>query len=299
MVAKTIIRAAIPQQQIEKIQKPMSFLSSIPVWGWFDIGFNFVVLVALGCETDLFLKWKFPERIGDILPPESKRHQWKKRFEWLLVFGIAGEVFCLPFSIYGTADADIKAGRANERASTNEIQVGILSAKLLELAHQYDLSTNALAEANARLDQAHSEAGELEAKLKPRNISPQARTNLALQLNRVPKGNVEIIMSDRDPECMAFGLEIKKTLVAAGFPSVNFSPRDVFRAAEMFPELASSGTDLLFCVKNDSSPPLCSVLTLLCFRNDRINADGWPYNDSLGTNDFQIWVLPKPVHPNE
>jgi hypothetical protein len=120
-----------------------------------------------------------------------------------------------------------------------------------------------------------------------------------LQLHGVPKGNVEIIMSDKDAECMAFGLEIKKSLIDSGFPNVDFSPREIFRAVEMFPKLATSGTDLLFCVKNSSSPPLCSVLTLLCFKSDKINAEGWPYNDSLGTNDFQIWVLPKPAHPDE
>lgn len=48
-------------------------------------------------------------------------------------------------------EAQKSAGIANERATSNELQVSVFSVKLLELAHLYDLSTDALAEANGRL----------------------------------------------------------------------------------------------------------------------------------------------------
>jgi hypothetical protein len=148
-------KAKIP---ISTIQNPMSFLSSIPLWGWLDIGFNVIVLLALAGETEVVAKWFFPEKITDLIPPEPKRKKLKKLSEGFLIIGIIGEIGCLFFSIYGTASAENKAGQANERAITNELQVLDLKTNLaqlnkatLELAHQYDLSTNALAEAKARL----------------------------------------------------------------------------------------------------------------------------------------------------
>jgi len=47
--------------------------------------------------------------------------------------------------------ADGANAQLTYRASSNEVQVAILSTNVLQLAHEYDLSTNALAEANARL----------------------------------------------------------------------------------------------------------------------------------------------------
>jgi len=132
-----------------------------------------------------------------------------------------------------------------------------------------------------------------------RTVSKNARDALAFSLAGVPKGNVEIIMSDKDTECMAFGRAIQESLIAAGFPKVIFTPRDIFRIVEMFPELATSGTDLVFCVKNSASPPSCSMITLNCLMSGGIKASGWPYLEALSTNDFNIWVLPKPAHPDE
>lgn len=101
----------------------MSFFSSIPTWGWFDIGFNVAVLVALGGETDIILRWVFPDAAGDLLPPESKRKKLKKLCEWLLIVGIAGEIGCLPFSLYGTASAEKDAAVARLETSKLELQI--------------------------------------------------------------------------------------------------------------------------------------------------------------------------------
>src|ERR1700734_1733234 len=120
----------------------MSFLNSIPSWGWFDIGFNIIVLVALGGETNIVLSWIFPYRAGDLLPPKKKQQQLKKWCEWLLIFGIAGEISCLPFSLYGTADAENKAGQANERASTSELQVAVLTNETVSLSIELEKLRN-------------------------------------------------------------------------------------------------------------------------------------------------------------
>jgi hypothetical protein len=185
-------------------------------------------------------------------------------------------------------DAIKQAGYANERASSNEWQVAVLSNQTVRL------SLN-LEEAKSNNLELQKQVLALVEKTKVRTVSQTARTNLGLLLNGVPKGSVEIIMSDKDAECMAFGLEIKKTLVAAGFPKVVFSPREIFRAMELAPELASSRVDLVFCVKNAQTPPRCSELVFDCFSGDGILTFGGPYNELLSTNDFQIWILPKPV----
>jgi hypothetical protein len=95
----------------------MSFFSSIPTWGWFDIAFNFAVLVALCGEADWALKWLIPQKPDKTPSAEWRRKKLKKKFEWLLIFGIAGEVACLPFSLKESADSNKMAAQANERAS--------------------------------------------------------------------------------------------------------------------------------------------------------------------------------------
>ena len=85
------------------------------------------VLAALGGETDVVLRWIFPDKTEDLLPPEKDRKKLKKFCEWLLIFGIVGEIGCLPFSLYGTASAENEAGQAN-------LQVGVLSNATVQLS---------------------------------------------------------------------------------------------------------------------------------------------------------------------
>lgn len=228
-----------------------------------------IVLVAIAVIGELACEWK---------REKTFQQRLKKFFALLLVAGLLleiGEAIKSDKEV-GTlklesAEAKKQAGLANERTSKSEVGRLELEKQVLKLVE----------------------------KTRARSISSKARADLALKLKGVPMGNVEIVMSDRDAECLAFGIEIKKSLISAGFLNVDFSPRDVFRAVEMFPQLAGSGTDLVLCVKDAKSPPLCAAITLLCFRGDGVSADGWPYNAVLGTNDFQIWVLPKPIHPVE
>jgi len=81
------------------------------------------VLVALGGETDVILRQVFPDRAGDLLPPEVKRKKLKKFCELLLIVGIAGEIGCLPFSLYGTASAEKDAAEARLETAKLELQI--------------------------------------------------------------------------------------------------------------------------------------------------------------------------------
>ena len=299
------------------------------VWFWVDVVLascgGLVVYCGLKIEKEaerLLVPSDFrPDIFEDVIAPYKVKIErgWR-----ILMTGIVMEVVAaLIISVVSgleIADANDQASKANERVSNNEVHVAELTKESVGLrtigenakesaARAKESEARAIAEAEkSKTEREKAESGRLELekqllalieKTKVRNITPKTRADLALKLKGVPRGNVEIVMSDRDAECLAFGLEIKKSLIAAGFLNVAFSPRDIFRAVEMFPQLAESGTDLVICVKDEKSPPLCAAITLLCFRGDGFNADGWPYNAGLGTNDFQIWVLPKPIHPDE
>lgn len=100
-----------------------------------------------------------PDIFSDIVEPYKAKIErgWR-----ILMIGIVMEVVAafLISVISGLEIADLtdKAGKANERAALIEsnnlvLQTNVesLNNSTLELAHKYDLSTNALAEANARL----------------------------------------------------------------------------------------------------------------------------------------------------
>jgi hypothetical protein len=282
----------------------MSFISSIPIWGWLDIFCNFAVLVALCGEADWALKRLIPKRPNILPSAEWRRKKLKKKFELLLIFGIAGEVSCLPFSLIESAESNRLAGQANERASKFEKEAG----ELFKVGEQAkESTTNAIVELEkAKIELKKAEIGRLELekqvlalveKTKARTISKTVKEALIFNLNAVPKGSIDIVMFDKDPESIAFGIEIKKALIDAGC-SVSFSPRSIFNL-DIIPGIVESGDDLVFCVKDASSPPLYSRIILGCLKNDGIKASGWPYNDTLAADSMQIWVCPKAVHPDE
>jgi hypothetical protein len=131
-------------------------------WEWFaTIGF---LLVIVGCiieGVEHFCKFK---------RGEAHRRKGIEKLGWLiLVAGLAMEFLGDKRAkriadrenirlTNEAAQASEDASKANERAAlatelakSNELQVAVFSKQLIELAHQYDLSTNALGEANARL----------------------------------------------------------------------------------------------------------------------------------------------------
>jgi hypothetical protein len=69
----------------------------------------------------------------------------------MVAFGVIMELFALGHSIREGRKLEQAVALSQERVSTNELEVASLRKATIELAHQYDLSTNALAEANARL----------------------------------------------------------------------------------------------------------------------------------------------------
>jgi hypothetical protein len=243
-------------------------------WFWFAWDIVGAVLVASGCIAEWILLY-------NEAPEHSDRNKLPEK-AWALVVaaGVTMDVFGL---IYGIPEAI----RLGQNVAGTQMTNSWLVASNVSAARQIEgLRSNNLS--------MQKELLALTEKTKARNVNSETRKDLIEKVRSLPKGKVEIIMFDGDGESVAFGINLKSALDNAGFETV-FSPRTIFRAFEMFPERATAKIDIAFCVKDSKSPPQSAVATVLSFRQGGIMADGWPYNDSLGTNDFQIWVLPRPA----
>lgn len=172
-------------------------------WFWLD-----VVLSVLGG----ILVWrglKIEKDAEKLLPPENFKsdifgdivEKYKAEIErgWrILMRGVIIEVVAaLGISIISGLEiaelnakaeqAEETAGKANVLASSNEVQVAIFSIKLIELAHQYDLSTNALAEADHRLLEASNTAARAEQAVNNANIAILQNLNRHLSYDQKVK----------------------------------------------------------------------------------------------------------------
>jgi hypothetical protein len=163
----------------------VSFFLSIPTWGWFDIGFTLIVLVALAGESDWTVKRLIADKPNELLPPEWKRKRLKRKFEFLLIFGIAGELACLPFSLVDSATTNKLAGEANERAANAEL-------KVKQLRKENEL-------------------------LKIRRITKNQNDAFVNFLKNYPKGNVKVIIGLVDSETETYAYQIRQMLDEAGY----------------------------------------------------------------------------------
>jgi hypothetical protein len=106
---------------------PESALSLFPIWGWLDLLSTFVVLLGVCGEVDWVVKKMVP------IPVESRRIKFKKTSEKVLIIGIAGEMLCLPFSLYDSANLNLKASDAIKEAKQFQDEAAQLTQQNLEL----------------------------------------------------------------------------------------------------------------------------------------------------------------------
>jgi hypothetical protein len=212
-----------------KNPKAMSFFSSIPTWGWLDILFNFAVLVALCGESHWALKWLIPNNSEGKTSAKWRREKLKKRFEFLLIIGIAGEVGCLPFSLYESAVANKAAGVAMQYAansSSNSIQilaqVAVLNKEAADarlIAGEADERAANTASNNLAL---RSVVLELEAKSRWRTITPDQKRIFIDLTKNVLKLPIRVRMANHaNAETGSYGNKIRELLDDAGFVETN------------------------------------------------------------------------------
>lgn len=151
--------------------------ASLPsIWFWIVFEVFAALLVAIGCSGEWYLHH---HPAGRKKVEKEEHHKLESRFIAAVVIGVFMEFFALGHAIPEAIRLEKDVASANERASANESQVAVLSNEtvnlsiklegaksnnlvlrtnvtaletaVFRLAKQYDMSTNALAEANARL----------------------------------------------------------------------------------------------------------------------------------------------------
>ena len=149
-----------------------------------EIGFVVVIGGVVLEAVDLIHKWRKRGKVGSEPVKEHDGFLIVESISLILVVvGLAVELFASHRASLlahektnelqqQTKDAVTKAGKAdkeaadaNERASANERQVAALNQSTLKLVAQYDLSTNALEEANNRLIGASNALAEANSRL--------------------------------------------------------------------------------------------------------------------------------------
>src|ERR1039457_1821527 len=115
-----------------------SVFSGIPAWGWIDIFFTAIVLLGVWLEASKRARFLAQRKIPkDLLGREmliDARYESLKHFGWkLVVWGIAGEVVCLAFSLNESAKLNDKAQTASERSTIAESNNLALRKEVLTL----------------------------------------------------------------------------------------------------------------------------------------------------------------------
>lgn len=131
---------------ISFILSAFAFLPSF--WFWVSFEVLAALLVAFGCAGEW---WLHHHPAGRKKKEKDEHHALESKFIGLVVIGVTMELFCLGHSINEGVKLENSVSQANKQVEDTKSNLLVLSKATLELAHRYDLSTNALAEANARL----------------------------------------------------------------------------------------------------------------------------------------------------
>jgi hypothetical protein len=133
----------------------LALLIVFPAFRAFSLKHPGLIGVLVGVSGEVYFDWK---------EEKGKNAKWKRFFMALLVVSLTYELIEASENDKEAANAIKLAGQADEHAAETESNNLVLSTNfealsvaVIRLAHQYDLSTNALAEAEARLAQAQYE----------------------------------------------------------------------------------------------------------------------------------------------
>jgi hypothetical protein len=117
-------------------------------WFWVLFEFSAAMLVAYGCIGEWYLHH---HPAGRKKVEKEEHHKQESRYIISVALGVTMDLFVLAHSIREGVKLENKVSEANERTTNAESNIVALNKATIELVHQYDLSTNALAEAKARL----------------------------------------------------------------------------------------------------------------------------------------------------
>lgn len=283
----------------------MSFFTSITWLGWIEILSNFGVLLALCGESHWGLRFLVPPTSKGKTSVKWRREKLRKKFEYLLIIGIAGEVGCLPFALIHTASLNREAGQAWQRAN----------------------------EANERTALVESNNLVLQKQLEPRIIRSNQITNFIFLTSYLPKIPIRIAVSSRaGPEVMSYAWQIRRMFEQAGFPTPNSDTNAFLRihsiegaiSVPMTYELVTNKSYDLFLSYNSTNNPHTYIsfgaktnngliqqrvlegdtnsiygALVNCLRQDKIDAAIYRVPEWEKTNEYEFFVVQKFFYPKE
>ena len=132
---------------VASIFSPLVSPALLPVWE--TIEFVSIIIVGIGCWGEVWAEHhKFSEDLNNILPSDRTNKKWIRFFWLMVVWGLALELVAFGFAFISSNREIEGLHKDNLGLKSN---VADLEKSVFALAHQYDMSTNALAEANMRI----------------------------------------------------------------------------------------------------------------------------------------------------
>jgi hypothetical protein len=187
-------------------------------WFWVDAFFSIVGGIIVWYGLVLEKSSEIPERFEAFTEQEKTRRSTANKGAMLVRVGIIVEVIsALGISVLSglqMADSDLHVAVIESNNLILKTNVASLQLAVIRLAHQYDESTNALAEANARLSTIKPAKEQLIDLLKSLNTSPNIMNALKLGITNFNGSLDSLVVSKleefaRNPETAMF-LSIKR-----------------------------------------------------------------------------------------
>jgi hypothetical protein len=266
----------------------MSFFSSIPLWGWIDIFSNIVVLFALCGESHWALKWLIPNKSVGKTSVKWRREKLKKKFEFLLILGIAGEVGCLPLSLKESADSNRAAGQANERAANAEKQAGEANERAARFDADRAMIAKDAEEIRSNNLALKIKLSELEIKAGKRHLTDEQKASIEHFLIGAQRGKIRFNnMAIGDDEVEGYEKELTEFFKHLGF--------DAERGGGLFatfPEFLG----MAIGIKSQNERPSFSGAIQKAFEGAGISLPGFDGSTIADTNTIEIKIGKKPPY---
>lgn len=184
-------------------------------WDWLEL--CSLAAIAIGALCDLFLRGKklkcSPDENGlisvagffDKEKLESKRHSWEIFWEFILIMGLLGEI---PAALHGIS----VAGEMKDRASTNELQVAVLSNETVRLS----INLEGEKSNNLVLQSKLVETARMAQRQGSRSINPWMTAEIEMTLPKIKGIKVLLFhVHGREPEL--FAIELERIFKIAGW----------------------------------------------------------------------------------
>ena len=170
------------------------------IWFWIAFEVSAALLVAVGCAGEWYLHH---HPAGRKKVEKKEHHKLESRFIAAVVVGVFMEFFALGHAIPEAVRLEKDVASANDRASTNELQVAVLSNETVRLS--------------INLESAKSNNIIFAARTLPRRITFDNENKFMALCAGVPKMPIKIFIGKSDNETEIFAEQVRKLLDDAGF----------------------------------------------------------------------------------